>query len=399
MAVLREDLELSVVMPCLNEAKTVGVCVEKALGAMREHGVCGEVVVSDNGSTDQSVEIAESHGARVVHCEKRGYGNALMAGIEAAHGRYVIMGDADDSYDFSKLGPFVEGLREGYDLVMGSRFRGGIMPGAMPWKNRYLGNPMLTRILNLFFRAGVSDVYCGLRGFTKDLYDRLHMRCPGMEFALEMVVKASKLKVRVTEVPIVLHPDGRGRPPHLRPLQDGWRSLKFLLMFSPTYLFLVPGLVFLVAGLVLMGSQLLAAPGEFLWVFGRHMSFHWSILGSLLTLLAYQVINVHFFARIYSVTHRFQEPDRFLTWSFRALTLERVLLVGVLVALLGAALDGRVLVSWIGTGYGPLVPGHTRLAVLGSTLIGLGVQTVSNAFFYSILGDGYTHTGSGVGES
>ena len=228
-------LDVSVVMPCLNEARTVGRCVTKAVGALREIGVEGEVVVADNGSTDGSQEIAQAHGARVVTAPHRGYGSALQAGIAAARGRFVIMGDADDSYDFSDLRPFVVKLREGHDLVMGNRFRGGIRPGAMPWLHRYIGNPVLTGILNLLFHSPIGDAHCGLRGFRKESYNRLRLQTTGMEFASEMVVKACLDHQRITEVPIVLYPDGRDRPPHLRSFRDGWRHLRFLVFNSPAW--------------------------------------------------------------------------------------------------------------------------------------------------------------------
>src|SRR5262245_49476132 len=232
------ELEVSVVMPCLNEARTVGTCVAKAVGSLARLGVQGEVVVADNGSQDGSQEIARSHGARVIHAERKGYGAALQAGIAAARGRYVIMGDADDSYDFSHLDPFVEKLRGGDDLVMGNRFKGGIRPGAMPWLHRYIGNPVLSGILNLFFRTPIGDAHCGLRGFRRDAYQQLGLNTTGMEFASEMVVKASLTGQKISEVPIVLHPDGRDRPPHLRSFRDGWRHLRFLLLLCPLWLYL-----------------------------------------------------------------------------------------------------------------------------------------------------------------
>jgi len=385
------ELELSVVMPCLNEESTIGLCIRRAQDAMAALGITGEVVVADNGSADRSVEIALSMGARVIHQKARGYGNALIAGFSAARGRYILMGDADASYDFGELGRFVEKLREGYDLVIGSRIKGTILPGAMPWKNRYIGNPALTGILNLLFGAGISDAHSGMRGLTADAFRQMKLRTPGMEFASEMIVKAAKLHLKMVEIPITLHPDGRDRPPHLKPWRDGWRHLKFMLMFSPTALFLMPGLLLLLSGLLLMGVQLLAPVDNPILVLGIPMDFHWSILGSLLTLLGYQVVNTHFQVRIYSVTHRFQEEDAFLSLALRVLTLERVLAIGILTVLVGLGLDAYVLQDWLRTSLGPLVSGYTRLAVLGSTLMAVGVQTTLNSFFFSILGDAHKY--------
>jgi len=246
-----EELELSVVMPCLNEAETLGMCIEKAQRAMAEAFIDGEVIVADNGSTDGSIEIAQALGARVVHVKHTGYGNALMGGIAAAAGRHIIMGDADDSYDFAHIPRFVERLREGADLVMGNRFRGGIRKDAMPPLHQYFGNPALTRIGRIFFHSPVGDFYCGLRGFRKDAYEKMGLRTTGMEFATEMVVKSTLLKLRIAEVPTTLSPDGRTRPPHLRTWRDGWRTLRFFLLYSPRWLFLHPGLAMMLIGTVL----------------------------------------------------------------------------------------------------------------------------------------------------
>src|SRR5437588_9677070 len=246
-----DDVELSVVMPCLNEARTVGRCVSKAVAELERLGVRGEVVVADNGSTDGSQAIAREHGARVVPVAERGYGSALQGGVAAARGRHIVMGDADDSYDFGVLEPFLERLRAGDELVMGNRFKGGIRPGAMPWHHKYIGNPVLTGILNLFFHTPVGDAHCGLRAFRKDAFERLDLRTPGMEFASEMVVKASLNKQKISEVPIILYPDGRDRPPHLRSFRDGWRHLRFLLLMCPTWLYFVPAMVLSLGGLAL----------------------------------------------------------------------------------------------------------------------------------------------------
>lgn len=380
---------LSVVIPCLNEADTVGRCVEAALAAIRAAGVVGEVLVVDNGSTDGSQAIAAACGARVVPEPTKGYGSALRRGCEEAQGAYILMGDADESYDFSQIEPFIDGLRGGADLVMGTRIRGTIVPGAMPWKNRYIGNPLSTGLLNRFFGADVTDVHCGMRAFTKDAYRSLDLRTTGMEFASEMVIKAAMSGMTIKEVPITFRPDGRDRPPHLRPWRDGWRHLKTIFMFSPTALFLVPGLALLMLGLLLMSVQLLApmqAPLRFL---GFRMDFHWAILGSLLALVGYQIVLVNFFAKIYAVGQGTRDEDQVLSLAFRYLTLERVLLIGFLIAVAGLVLDGFVALRWLRTDLGPLVSGYTRLFVFGSTLIALGAQTIFSAFFFSILRDDY----------
>jgi len=376
---------VSIVIPCLNEENSIGIVVEKAKRAIEMMGVSGEVIVADNGSTDRSVEIALSKGARVVHVAQKGYGNALRGGIEAARGRIIVIGDADDSYDFLEAPKLVEKIREGYDLVVGSRFKGRILPGAMPWTSK-IGNPIMTFTLNLLFKVNTSDSQSGMRAFTKEAYRKMQLQATGMEFASEMLIKAGKAKLRIAEVPITLHPDKRGRPPHLRPIRDGWRHLKLMLTYSPTVLFLIPGLTLMLIGLALMGSQLLAPMDKPIWLFGRlKMDFHWAILGSLLTLTGYQVITAHFMAKIYSVTHRFQEQDRWLEIGFRYLNAERVLALSLLAIAIGLWMDGWVLWDWLKRGYGELVSGHTRLVIFGSTLIALGIQTFFNAFVFSIL--------------
>lgn len=381
--------EVSIVIPCLNEENSIGIVVEKAKRAIEMMGVSGEVIVADNGSTDRSVEIALSKGARVVHVAQKGYGNALRGGIEAARGRIIVIGDADDSYDFLEAPKLVAKIKEGYDLVVGSRFKGRILPGAMPWTSK-IGNPIMTFTLNLLFKVNTSDSQSGMRAFTKEAYRKMQLQATGMEFASEMLIKAGKAKLKIAEVPITLHPDKRGRPPHLRPIRDGWRHLKLMLTYSPTVLFLIPGLTLMLIGLALMGSQLLAPMDKPIWLFGRlKMDFHWAMLGSLLTLAGYQVINAHFMAKIYSVTHRFQEEDKVLQVAFRYLNAERVLLLSLIAIVIGLAMDGWVLWDWLKRGYGELVSGHTRLVIFGSTLIALGIQTFFNAFVFSILCEGY----------
>jgi hypothetical protein len=278
--------DVSVVIPCLNEANSIGICVGKALEAFRAAGLRGEVVVADNGSADGSVEIAEKLGARVVPVAQRGYGAALRAGIAAARGTFIIMGDADDSYDFSEVPRFVDKWRQGYEVVMGNRFRGEIKPGAMPWHHKYIGNPALSWVLNLFFHAGIGDSHCGMRGFTRAVYDRMDLRSTGMEFASEFVVKAAQLQAKVTEIPITLWPDKRGRPPHLRSFRDGWRHLRFMLLYAPNWLFLLPGASLVAAGLFLVFWLL---PGPRALTPRVTLDVHTMIFGLMFTLLGVQI--------------------------------------------------------------------------------------------------------------
>lgn len=381
-------VEVSIVIPCLNEENSIGVVVEKAWRALGEMGVQGEVVVADNGSTDRSAEIARSLGARVVDVPVKGYGSALIGGIESARGKYIVIGDADNSYDFLESPRLLAKLREGYDLIIGSRFRGKILPGAMRWSSR-IGNPIVTAVLNFLFHTRISDSQSGMRAFTQEAWRRIRLLSTGMEFASEMLIQAQRAGLRIGEVPITYHPDRRGRPPHLRPLRDGWRHLKLMLTYSPTVLFLVPGGLMMLFGFLLMGIQFLAPMDQPLWLGLVRLDFHWAILGSLLTLSGYTLVQAHFLAKIYSVTHRFQEQDRVLEVGFRILTAERVLLLSLAVILVGLGMDGWVLYDWIANGYGALISGHTRLVIFGSTLIMLGLQAFFHAFLFSILGEAY----------
>jgi glycosyltransferase involved in cell wall biosynthesis len=373
------EIELSIVLPCLNEARTVGPCVRLALDTMRRLGVAGEVVVVDNGSTDDSAAIAAREGARVVHEARPGYGSALMRGIEEARGRYVIMADADQSYDLGDLERFVEQLRAGYDLVMGSRLRGRIEPGAMPWLHRWIGNPLLSGLLNVLFRPGISDAHCGMRGFSKDGYRRMQLQTTGMEFASEMVIKAALAKLRIAEIPITLHPDQRDRPPHLRSFRDGWRHLRFMLLFSPTYLFLLPGGACMAIGLFAL-LALVQGPRH---VGGLNFDVHYMVLGSLLTLLGFQMIATGFFAKAYSHAARLYARDRTLNWLSRYFNLERGLLLGAAVFGVGLVIDGAILLDWLERGMGEL--NAVRPALLGSTLMVLGAQVIFSSFFLSML--------------
>src|SRR5713226_9534779 len=287
--------EVSVVIPCLNEARSIAICVVTARASFSKAGVRGEVVVADNGSTDGSIDIAEQHGARVVRVPTKGYGNALRAGIEAAQGDFIVMGDGDDSYDFTQVPEFVAKWREGADFVMGNRLAGGIKPGAMPWHHRYLGTPVMSSILNLFFRAGIRDVNCGMRGFPRDLYHRLGLRTTGMEFASEFVIKAAKMGTRIVEIPVALWPDKRGRPPHLRSFRDGWRHLRFMLLFAPNWLFLAPGATITLFGLALVFWLL---PGPRALTSQITLDLHTMIFGVIFTLLGAQILSIGAFAKV-----------------------------------------------------------------------------------------------------
>jgi glycosyltransferase involved in cell wall biosynthesis len=375
-------LEVSIVMPCLNEAETLAHCIQAAQQALDEGGFAGEVIVADNGSTDGSVAIAKELGARVVEVARKGYGNALMGGIQAAEGTFVIMGDADESYDFGAIGPFVERLRGGDDLVVGNRFLGGIEAGAMPWSHRWLGNPVLTWISRLFFHTPVGDMHCGLRAFRKDAFERMQLRAAGMEFASEMVIKASLKGMRISEVPVVLHPDGRSRPPHLRTWRDGWRHLRFMLLFSPRWLFLYPGAALLVVGFVLSA---LLIPGP-LRVAGVRLDIHTLLVAGFLCLLGYQLVLFAVFTKVFAIRLGFHPPHPLLKRLFGYITLEVGLLVGALMSLAGVvALVGAV-VSWHSAGFGNLDPSLTMREVIPAVvLLALGTQTVFASFFISIL--------------
>jgi glycosyltransferase involved in cell wall biosynthesis len=376
------DIAVSVVMPCLNEARTVGLCIDKALDAFARLGVRGEVIVADNGSLDDSRDIARQHGARVVPVERKGYGSALQGGIAAAAGEFIVMGDADDSYDFGQLDGFLERLGAGDDLVMGNRFKGGIRPGAMPWLHRYVGNPVLTGILNLFFHTPIGDAHCGLRAFRKDAYRRLGLTTPGMEFASEMVVKAVLQGQKISEVPTVLHPDGRDRPPHLRSFRDGWRHLRFLLLMCPRWLYLIPALLLLGCGLALM-AWLTPGPQR---VGGVAFDLHSLLLGCLCLILGYQTLWLWAFARLYGWAHGLEPGPRPPIGWFRHLPLERGLVLGAALTLGGLALNVWLCLRWWDAHLGPLeIQVTMRYALWGATLMILGMQTVYGSFFLSML--------------
>jgi glycosyltransferase involved in cell wall biosynthesis len=378
-----EDIELSVVMPCLNERATVGACVKKALCAMERHGIRGEVIVADNGSTDGSQQIAKESGARVVAIEKRGYGSALRGGIAAARGGFVLMGDADDSYDFTQVHMFVNKLREGYDLVMGNRFRGGILPGAMPALHKYFGNPVLTAVARLFFKTPIGDIYCGLRAFRREAIEHLGLRTQGMEYANEMVVKATTFGLRITEIPTTLSPDGRGRPPHLRTWRDGWRTLRFLLLYSPRWLFLYPG-VALFGGGIIVGALLL--PGPFM-VGNVGFDVDTLLFAAMAVLIGFQSSVFAGFTKLFGISEGLLPEDPRLTWLFRYITLEVGLIAGVLLIFAGTGAWVLGLAYWRSHQFGPLdIEKTLRIVIPGLVCFTLGFQTILSSFFLSVLG-------------
>jgi len=378
--------EVSVVMPCLNEADTLATCIVKAHRAFAEHGIEGEVVIADNGSTDGSQDIARNHGARVVPVAARGYGNALMGGIAAARGRFVIMGDADDSYDFLEVPRFVQKLRQGYDLVQGCRLPSGggaVLPGAMPFLHRWWGNPMFSLLVRRWFRASIHDVYCGLRGFTKSFYQSLDQRCTGMEFATEMIIKASLSEARVAEVPVTLHPDGRkAHAPHLRTFRDGWRTLRFFLMYCPRWLFLIPGCVLMALGVF---GYAVALPG--VRIRGVAFDAHTLLFASLAILCGYQAVIFHILAKTFAIGEGLLPEDAAMTRPFRTITLERGLLAAVAALVVGMSLLLLAVNQWRVVDFQALDYARTmRVVVPGVTATALGFQTVMSSFLVSLLG-------------
>lgn len=383
---VENEIELTIVMPCLNEADTLETCIRKAQTALNEHGIVGEIVIADNGSTDGSPDIARRLGARVAHIEAKGYGNALMGGIEAARGRFVIMGDADDSYDFLETPKFVEKLREGYDLVQGCRLPWGggtVKPGAMPFLHRWWGNPMFTALARWWFRAPIHDIYCGLRGFTKHHYLSLDQRCTGMEFATEMILKSSLYGAKIAEVPITLHPDGRkSHPPHLKTFRDGWRTLRFFLMYSPRSLFLWPGIFLILLGLV---GYMLVMPG--LKIAGVTFDAHTLMFASLAILCGWQAVLFAVFTKVFAISEGLMPEDTRLNRFFEVVNLERGLVASALTLVTGLGLLLFAVNYWRTQSFGNLDYAYTmRWVIPGATLTALGFQTLLSSFFVSILG-------------
>lgn len=382
---LQATPRLSIVMPCLNEAETLARCIRKAQNALSEMDFVCEVVIADNGSTDGSQEIARLAGARVVEIRQKGYGCALRGGIAAARGEWIIMGDADDSYDFGSIAPFVEKLREGFDLVMGCRLpsgKGQIMDGAMPWKHRWIGNPSLTFLGRLFFRSPANDFYCGLRAFSKQAYTRMKLSATGMEFACEMVIQASLKKMQVSEVPITLHKDGRSRPSHLKTWRDGWRTLRFMLLHCPRWLFFLPGAAVLVFG-VALGTRLSLGPIQ-IGTIGFDVSS--LLVCSMCVVVGVQLSFFGAFAREFATTQGWLPPNRRLRRSLNVLNLERSICLGGVLVIGGFILLGKAVLAWKGADFGPLsYPDSLRRMIPAVTLVTVGVQWLFSSFFLNLL--------------
>jgi len=373
-----QEILVSVVMPCLNEADGIGRCVEKARAALTEMGIIGEVLVVDNGSTDDSAAIATRAGARVVYERRRGYGAAYARGFQEARGRYLVMGDADDTYDFSDIGDFVEPLVAGdYDMVMGTRLKGTILPGAMSWSHRWLGNPILSGMLRLFFRTSISDSHCGMRSFTRNAYQRMNLRTQGMEFASEIVVSALRERLRITEIPITYAP--RIGESKLNGIRDAWRHIRFMLVFSPSWLFQLPGLVLSIGGAALV-LALAGGPRELL---GRVWDYHVLLFGALALILGWNLILFDLCAKAFSMQAGLARPGQWLGTLLETFSLERGLLLGAVVCLAGLGLEVKIVLDWAGAGYGPLMA--VRGITIGMVAMVLGMQTVFASFLMSLM--------------
>jgi glycosyltransferase involved in cell wall biosynthesis len=380
---IRESIELTILLPCLNEAETIETCVDKAMSYLARSGVRGEVLVADNGSTDGSQQLATAKGARVIPVRDRGYGSALRHGILSARGRYVVMGDADDSYDLSRLDAFVAKLREGYDIVMGNRFRGGIARDAMPFLHRYLGNPVLSFLGRLFFRISIGDFHCGLRGFNRDRIRDLNLHTTGMEFASEMIISAALRSYRICEVPTTLKKDGRSRPPHLRTWHDGWRHLRFLLMFSPRWLFIYPGIVLILLGL---GVAAVLFPGPVEIADGIHLDVHTFLIGAIAILIGFQNLTFGLIAQRFAVKYRLLPAPRQKSRFVLLLTFERGLIAAALVAALGMVGVAWSLFTWASVDFGALrYPAVLRVLIMSLTAIAIGIQLGFTAFLSGIM--------------
>lgn len=382
----KDALELSIVMPCLNEAQTLGLCLKKAQQALRQSGLNGEIIVADNGSTDGSKEIAKKAGVRLVEISEKGYGAALMGGVAVAKGEFIIMGDADDSYDFGEIAPFLRKLAEGYDLVMGCRLpRGGgkIMPGAMPWKHRWIGNPVLSAIGKLFFQSPVTDFHCGLRAFRKNAYEQMDLHTTGMEFASEMVIKATLKGMKVTEVPIILYKDGRSRPSHLRSWRDGWRHLRFMLLYSPRWLFLIPGLILFIFGSVI-GTILSLGP---VWIGRIGFDVNTLLICSMSMMIGFQLISFAIFTKVFAISEGLLPVDPRIERLFKIIRLKTGLTLGGILSFLGISILLYSVWNWRLHNFGPMSYAQSiRITIPAITIFILGIEMIFASFFLSILG-------------
>jgi len=375
----KNEIEVSVVMPCLNEEDTIGICIEKTKKAFMEHGIKGEIIVSDNGSKDKSAEIALNLGARVVYQPLRGYGNAYMKGIESAKGKYVVMADADNTYDFSEIHKFVEPLRNGADMVMGSRLKGKINKGAMPFLHRYIGNPVLSGILNLMFKAKVSDAHCGMRSFRREIFDKLCLKTPGMEFASEMIIKAAKARLKIVDIPITYYyREGESK---LRTFRDGWRHLRFMLLLSPEHLFLMPGFAMFIFGFI---SLIVLVKGPVI-ILGHNFDLYMMILSTFFTISGLQIVFLGLFTQIYS-HELFSTGNKFVTFFVKYFSLERGAYIGTLLLVIGFLFGLKVYYNYIHAIVGNSAYHNARLAIFAVTLMISGLQIVSSSFYISFLG-------------
>ncbi|HSY74309.1 MAG TPA: glycosyltransferase family 2 protein [Dongiaceae bacterium] len=384
---MADSIELTILMPCLNEAETLARCIEKAKIGIQKSGVRGEILIADNGSTDGSQAIAEKSGARVVAVKEKGYGSALIGGVRAASGKWIIMGDADDSYDFSDITGFVKKFQEGFELVMGCRLPvggGTISPGAMPWKNRWIGNPILSFIGRLFFKCPAHDFHAGLRGFTKIAFEKMDLQTTGMEFASEMVIKSTLKGLKISEVPITLHKDGRSRPPHLKPWRDGWRHLRFMLLFSPRWLFLMPGIFLSMLGIAFAARLSL---GDF-QVGGILFNVGTLAVACMTVIVGFQLVAFAFFTKVFAIAEGLLPDDPKLARVFKIFTLEKGIVLGLLVLLAGSILLARSVWIWKQAGYGilPSTEENLRRLIPAATLVVLGIQGIFSSFFMSALG-------------
>ncbi|OIO61526.1 dolichol-P-glucose synthetase [Candidatus Woesearchaeota archaeon CG_4_10_14_0_2_um_filter_33_10] len=374
---MENNPEVSIVLPCLNEEATIGECIKKIKNVLKKENINGEIIVSDNGSTDNSIMIAKSLNARVINQPLKGYGAACLKGIHEARGKFIIMADSDATYDFLETPALLKPLRKGYDFVIGTRFKGTIKKDAMPWTHRYIGNPLLSGLVNLFFKANFSDVHCGFRAFTKKAFEKMNLKTTGMEFASEMVISASKNKLKIWEVPISYNKrKGRSK---LRSFSDGWRHLRFILMYSPTYLFLVPGLFLFLVGLVGI-TVLRQGP---LSVSGFNIDIHFMLLGSLITMLGYQIINLGLCARTYAITIGFEKHDKLIDFIAKYINLERGIILGLGVFLVGFFISLRILINWVHGNFSSM--DEIRNIIFSMTILIVGVQTIFSSFFLSML--------------